>query len=90
MRERDVEWYLVDCARLAGAEIRKVKWINRRGAPDRRLMHRNLGCWIEVKRPGKDLDDHQAREIIRMREMGENVRVFSSIEQIDEYFKGYI
>lgn len=90
MRERDVEWYLVDCTRLAGGEIRKVKWIGRRGAPDRRLMHPTLGCWVEVKRPGKGLDPHQAREIERMREMGEKVMAFDSIEQIDEYFRGYI
>lgn len=90
MRERDVEKHLVDCAKEIGAEIRKVKWIGRKGAPDRKLMHPTFGCWIEVKRPGKDLDAHQVREIARMREMGENVKVFSSIEQIDEYFSGYI
>lgn len=90
MRERDIEKHLVDCAKRAGAEIRKVKWIGRRGAPDRKLMHRALGCWVELKAPDKDLDDHQVREIIRMREMGEKVMVFNSIGGIDAYFAGYV
>lgn len=38
MRERDVEAYLVKAVRELGGECRKVKWIGRRGAPDRLVM----------------------------------------------------
>lgn len=38
MRERDIEDYLVKRVTAMGGEIRKVKWIGRRGAPDRFVM----------------------------------------------------
>jgi hypothetical protein len=60
--EDDIEKYLVKCVRAAGGEIRKVKWIGRVGAPDRRVMlpWRKLSpnllprsaFWVEVKPPG--------------------------------------
>lgn len=37
-RESDIESYLVQSVINRGGEIRKVKWIARRGAPDRRVM----------------------------------------------------
>ena len=37
-RESHIEAYLVKCAKAAGGEVRKVKWIGRSGAPDRLLM----------------------------------------------------
>lgn len=38
MRERDIEAHLVKRGKELGGEIRKVKWIGRRGAPDRVLL----------------------------------------------------
>jgi hypothetical protein len=38
MKERDIENHLVDRAVQLGGEVRKVKWIGRRGAPDRLVM----------------------------------------------------
>ena len=38
MRERDIEKYLVQQAKALQGEVRKVKWIQRSGAPDRLLM----------------------------------------------------
>lgn len=38
IRERDVERYLVAQVKAAGGEVRKVKWIGRRGAPDRVIL----------------------------------------------------
>ena len=38
MLERDVEDYLVKRVKAMGGEVRKVKWIGRRGAPDRLVM----------------------------------------------------
>lgn len=65
MLERDVEAYLVKRVEELGGEVRKVKWIGRRGAPDRLVMlpfawrpYANIGhpppqtVWVELKRPG--------------------------------------
>lgn len=38
IRERDIEKYLIAAVKKIGGETRKVKWIGRRGAPDRRVM----------------------------------------------------
>lgn len=38
MRERDIEAYMVKRVKAMGGEVRKVKWIGRRGAPDRLVM----------------------------------------------------
>lgn len=38
MRESDIENYLVKRVKALGGEVRKVKWIGRRGAPDRLVM----------------------------------------------------
>ena len=85
MRESVIEKYLVDRAKEVGAEVRKVKWIGRKSCPDRYWMHWQKRCWIELKASGKDLEPAQWREIIRMREMGEEVKVFNSIDAIDSW-----
>ncbi len=90
VRERDIEKHLVDKVKAAGGEVRKVKWINRKNAPDRRVMHPRLGCWVELKAEGKKLNPGQAREITRMREQGELVYVFSSFQDIDMWLSMYI
>lgn len=38
MRESEIEAYLVARVKDLGGEVRKVKWIGRRGAPDRLVM----------------------------------------------------
>ena len=38
MRESEIETYLVNRVKAMGGEVRKVKWIGRRGAPDRIVM----------------------------------------------------
>ncbi len=61
-KEETIEAYLVRRAREAGGEVRKVKWIGRKSAPDRVIMlprgdtaiWNNWNCtiWVELKRPG--------------------------------------
>lgn len=81
--ERDVEKHLADEVKKLGGEIRKVKWIGRRGAPDRRVM---LGrcAWVEVKAPGEHLEAHQAREHQRMINNGETVTTVASFFGVNQ------
>lgn len=92
MRESDIEKYLVDCVKVAGGEVRKVKWIGRKGAPDRLVMLRTglrvgeyytTAVWVELKAPGKKAEPHQVREHKRMHAMGQLVVVIDSFEGID-------
>ena len=98
MRESVIERYLVKRVKEAGGEVRKVKWIGRRGAPDRLVMlpgdrtltglvFSRLCYWVELKAPGEPLKPHQAREHNRMRDMGQFVVKIDSLEQVDELLK---
>ena len=98
MRERDIENYLVKQAKACGGEVRKVRWLGRRGAPDRAVMlnHyddagylvRGVTVWVELKAPGKKAEPHQEREHKRMRGMGQLVVVIDSIEGVDALLSG--
>lgn len=84
MRESTIEGYLIHRVTSNGGEIRKVKWIGRRGAPDRRVMLPGRCVWVELKAPGIPPEDHQVREHDRMRAMGEDVRVIDSFKGVDQ------
>jgi hypothetical protein len=90
MRESEIEAYLVKRVKALGGEVRKVQWIGRRGAPDRRVMlpgHmvRQSNAWVELKAPGVKPEAHQVREHARMRRRGELVLVIDSIEAVDRW-----
>lgn len=84
MRESDVEKYLVEKVKLEGGEIRKVKWIGRRGAPDRVVFLAGVH-FVELKAPGKKPEDHQIREHKRMLRHGVYVWVIDSMEMVDDF-----
>lgn len=85
MLERDIEAYIVAQVYFLGGEVRKVKWIGRRGAPDRFVMlPGRRAFWVELKAPGQKAKPHQIREHARMRAMGEIVHVIDSIADVDE------
>ena len=68
-------------AAAAGFEHRKVVYQNRSGAPDDWFF----GCdglliIIEFKRPGKEPEEHQWREIRMLRRRGFKVYVIDSVE----------
>lgn len=86
-RESEIESYLVRSVENAGGQIRKVKWVGRRSAPDRRVMLPWRCCWVELKAPGKKLEDHQEREHKRMLLLGEDVIVIDSFEGVDKLFE---
>jgi len=85
VRERDIERYLVAEVKAAGGEVRKVKWIGRRGAPDRLVMlPPGRTVWVELKALGIEAEPHQAREHHRMRCMGQGVVVIDSLAGVDK------
>lgn len=96
MRERDIEKHLVQRVKELGGEVRKVKWIGRRGAPDRLVMLPEVAgdfgwdtifaqtIWVELKATGVAPEDYQIREHKRMRAMGQRVVVIDSIEGVEE------
>jgi hypothetical protein len=96
IRERDIEDYLVKRVKAMRGEVRKVKWIGRRGAPDRLVMLSDgrvfaaddigLGrtIWVELKAPGVKPEAHQVREHKRMRATGQRVEVVDSFQRVDE------
>lgn len=100
MRESTIEKHLVKRVEELGGEVRKVKWIGRRGAPDRLVMlpplevnTKNFKCrkhrttWVELKATGEKPETYQEREHERMRAMGQHVVVIDSIEGVEELLK---
>jgi hypothetical protein len=93
--EAKIEEHLVKSVEAAGGLVRKLKWIGRRGAADRLVVwpwvpekaHHAIH-FVELKAPGKEPKDLQAREIARLRAMGCAVFVLDSIEAVDAYVKG--
>lgn len=75
IRERDIEKAFTAQVKAAGGEIRKLKWLGRKGAPDRVLMINSHVWWIEFKAPGKKPSAQQRSEHRRMRKMGMRVLV---------------
>ena len=96
MREARVENHLVALVNGVGGEIRKVKWLGRRGAPDRYVMLPGRwamppkSVWVELKAPGKTVDRHQQAEHERLRAFGQEVYVLDTIEAVDAFMKGYV
>ena len=84
MLERVVESYLVKRVKQLCGEIRKLKYIGRKGAPDRLILLPGNHFLIETKRPGKDAKDHQEREHVILRWAGFKVYVADTQEDVDK------
>lgn len=83
MRESEVEAYLVRRVKELGGDTRKMKWIGRRGAPDRFVMLHG-GFFVELKAPGGKLRVEQKREMDLMRRMGIRAYVATSAKDIED------
>lgn len=84
MRESTVETYFKDRVEAVGAEVRKMKWINRSHAQDRFVAFN--GVWlVELKRPGKDERPGQKRERLRLEAQGVRCRVVCSLAGVDAF-----
>lgn len=87
MRESQIEAHLVQRVKALGGEVRKVKWIGRNSAPDRRVMLAGNCVWAEIKAPDRTPTKAQIREFARMRSMGETVFVLDSISNVDRFIE---
>lgn len=85
--EKKVEDYFVARIEEDGGEVRKLKWIGRRGAPDRFVAVFYWNGLAEIKAPGEELEAHQEREVERLRKLGVNVVVLDSVEAVDLFIK---
>lgn len=85
MRESGVKDHLVKMVKIYGGEARKIEWVGRNNAPDWRVMLPWVCAWAELKRPGEEPTEAQAREHERMRKYGEIVVVLDSIEAVNEW-----
>lgn len=95
-RERDVETYFVEQVEKAGGFTRKLRWLCRRGAPDRfvfglpsksTLTGFAPVALVELKRPGCPADSHQQREGDKLRQRGVLVFVVDSFAAVDDFIR---
>lgn len=89
-KESTVEQYLVQQVELAGGEARKVAFIGRQGAPDRVVILPGVIAWVELKSATGTLRYAQEREHIRLREMGQEVFVLRTKEEVDIYLREWV
>lgn len=82
-----VEKYLIRRVGETGGMIRKVKWPEHRGAPDRLCGWpvTRRSAYVECKRPSGMLEPHQLREHNRLRAIGIDVRVIDTREKVDAF-----
>jgi len=87
--ERKLEAYLVDRCKKLGFLCRKVQWLGRNGAPDRVVfMPGGKVLWIELKSPSGRVSKIQELEFSRMEDLGHDVWVAYTAEQIDGLLAG--
>lgn len=91
MIERTVERHLTRRVKETGGEVRKVVWPGRNGAPDRLVgWPPARHAFVELKRPKKGAEAHQAREHERLRAIGFEVVVLDTIEAVDAFVEGVL
>lgn len=88
-RERDVEGYFKSEVERIGAQHRKVRWLNMRGAPDQFAFGfpSKRYAFCEIKRPGEALQSHQEREAKRMKAAGVTYYLLDSFETVDIFIR---
>lgn len=83
MRESTVEKALIDAVESRGGAVRKLKWVGRRGAPDRLVLLPKAAAFVELKRPkGGVLGKSQIRELDLLKSAGLRVFVIQTIEEV--------
>lgn len=88
-KESVIENYLKKRVKEEGGELRKVKWIAHRGAPDRLMLMPGFATYIELKRPGEELEDHQRREHAKLKWAKIPVLTINSIRGVESALRGH-
>ena len=82
MRESAIEAAFCRRVESLGGEVRKVKWLDRNGAPDRvALADDGYLVWVELKQPNGVLSAQQKLEHARLRRRGQRVDVVWTMEE---------
>ncbi len=88
MREREVETYFKTRVKAAGGLARKFVSPGRVGVPDQICgFPGERFAFVELKRPSKSAEDHQAREHARWRALGFYVVVIDTKEGVDRFIQ---
>jgi hypothetical protein len=89
-KENKVEARIQLHVKRLGGIHRKVVYQGRRGSPDQWCKLPGYD-WILIEAKAEDgvVSPQQADEINTLIDHGANVRIFWSVEQVDEFFKGF-
>jgi hypothetical protein len=92
IRESVVEKHLVSRIASLGGMTRKLKWVGKRGAPDRLVILHGHVYFIELKRPKGTPDPLQVLELARINNHGGTAITLDSVEAIDNWLhlRGYL
>lgn len=85
MREKEIEKYFKEKCEELGAEVRKLSWIARRGAPDRLVMINGQAIFVELKQDKGELEPHQIREHERLRAVGMRVETLYGKKEVESF-----
>lgn len=87
MLERDIERALVKKVKMLGGKCEKFVSPGRRSVPDRivTLPPNGRTIYVELKAPGKKPTKKQAKDHKERRELGCEVRVIDTLEQVEAF-----
>ena len=84
MREKQIEKYLVEQVEAIGGRAIKLTSSANRGLPDRMCLLPGSRIWfVELKTPTGKLSALQAKQILSLRKLGQNVTIIDSIKKVD-------
>lgn len=89
-REANEETDSVIWAENNGWEVRKMKYLGRRGCADRFFFGYGAIVPIEFKREGKDPDIHQAKDHKKLAKAGVTVHVCRSLPEVQTVLRRYM
>lgn len=85
--ENDLQPDIIDFAHIRGWFCDKIESRSRRGIMDLLCIRRGRVIFIEVKRPGEEPTEQQARRAREMKAQGAEVFAVDSIEQARQILK---
>lgn len=87
-RESDIEKEFNRLVKLHRGLSSKLRWLDRRGAPDRFVAFKDYGSYfVELKRPGGKPRPEQIREHQRLKAHGITVYIVNDIETLEKFFE---